>query len=50
MSNKVSLDDNASASPEPVTLRGLLQSWLDEAEQVENAPKREKECGGLCPS
>lgn len=38
MSNKVLPNNNASsASPEPLTLRELLRSWLEEAEPLEKA-------------
>lgn len=45
MSNKEMVDNNASASPEPLTLRGLLRSWLEE-----EAPKQNTESGRRCPS
>lgn len=50
MTNKISLDDNASASPEFLSLRELLRSWLEEVEHVENAPKQKMESGRRCPS
>lgn len=45
-------DKNASVKeflmPDPLTLRELLRSWLDEAEPVEKAPKQKMEGGRRC--